>query len=35
MKKLKAFIAESVSPEEFYHRHWEGHVVEEIVRLWG
>ena len=21
--------------EEFYHRHWEGHVVEEIVRLWG
>ena len=33
MKKLKVFIAESVSPEEFYNRDWEGHVVEEIVRL--
>ena len=33
MTKLKAFIAESVSPEEFYNRYWEGHVVEEIVRL--
>jgi len=33
MKKLKAFIAESVSPEEFYNRDWEGHVAEEIVRL--
>ncbi|MGB7434183.1 MAG: hypothetical protein WBR26_04880 [Candidatus Acidiferrum sp.] len=35
MKKLKAFIAESVSPEEFYNRDWEGHVAEEIVRLLG
>jgi hypothetical protein len=33
MKKLKAFIAESVSAEEFYNRDWEGHVAEEIVRL--
>ena len=33
MKKLKVFIAESVSPEDFYNRDWEGHVVEEIVRL--
>jgi hypothetical protein len=33
MKKLKAFIAESVSPGEFYNRNWEGHVAEEIVRL--
>jgi hypothetical protein len=33
MKKLKAFIAESVSPNEFYDRDWEGHVAEEIVRL--
>jgi hypothetical protein len=33
MKKLKAFIAESVSPEEFYGHDWEGHVAEEIVRL--
>jgi len=33
MKKLKTFVAESVSPRDFYHRQWEGHVVEEIVRL--
>jgi hypothetical protein len=33
MKKLKTFIAESVSPEDLYKRYWEGHVVEEIVRL--
>jgi len=33
MTKLKVFIVESVSPEDFYARHWEGHVVEEIVRL--
>jgi hypothetical protein len=33
MRKLKAFIAESVSPKEFYDRDWEGHVAEEIVRL--
>jgi len=33
MTKLKAFIAESVSPEDFYDRDWEGRVVEEIVRL--
>lgn len=33
MKKLKAFIAESVSAEEFYNRDWEGHVAKEIVRL--
>jgi hypothetical protein len=33
MKELRTFVAESVSPEDFYHRHWEGHVVEEIVRL--
>ncbi len=33
MKKLKTFIVESVSPDDFYNRHWEGHVVEEIVRL--
>jgi hypothetical protein len=33
MKKLKAFIAESISPEEFYKRDWEGYVAEEIVRL--
>jgi hypothetical protein len=32
---MKAFIAGSVSPEEFYNRDWEGHVVEEIVRLLG
>lgn len=35
MNKLKVFIAESVSPEDFYDRDWEGHVVEEIVRLLG
>jgi hypothetical protein len=33
MAKLKAFIAESVSPLEFYNRDWEGHIVEEIVRV--
>ena len=33
MKKMRAFIPESVSPEEFYNRDWEGHVAEEIVRL--
>lgn len=33
MQKLKAFIAESVSPKEFYNRDWEGHIVEEIVRV--
>jgi|SRR5208282_1379656 len=33
MQKLKAFIAESVSPEDFYNRDWEGHIVEEIVRI--
>jgi len=33
MTKLKVFVAESVSPEEFYQRDWEGRVVEEIVRL--
>lgn len=33
MKETKAFIAESVSPEEFYQRDWEGYVAEEIVRL--
>jgi hypothetical protein len=33
MARLKVFVAESVKPEEFYHRCWEGHVVEEIVRL--
>jgi hypothetical protein len=33
MTKLRTFIAESVSPSDFYHRQWEGHVVEEIVRL--
>jgi hypothetical protein len=31
--KLKVFIAESVSPKEFYNRDREGLVVEEIVRL--
>ncbi len=33
MSKLKVFVVESVFPEDFYHRRWEGHVVEEIVRL--
>src|SRR5260370_18554116 len=33
MTKLKAFVAESVSPLEFYNRDWEGHIVEEIVRV--
>jgi len=35
MMKLKVFTAESVSPEDFYDRDWEGHIVEEIVRLLG
>lgn len=35
MKTLRAFVAESVSPEDFYSRRWEGHIVEEIVRLLG
>jgi hypothetical protein len=35
MPKLKIFIAESVSSEDFYDRDCEGHVVEEIVRLLG
>jgi hypothetical protein len=33
MHKLKVFIAESVSHEDFYDRDWEGHAAEEIVRL--
>jgi hypothetical protein len=33
MNKLKTFVAESGSPEDLYHGHREGHVVEEIVRL--
>jgi hypothetical protein len=33
MKKLKVFVAESVHAADFYARDWEGHVVEEIVRL--
>jgi hypothetical protein len=33
MPKLKVFIAESVSHEDFYDRNWEGHAAEEIVRL--
>jgi hypothetical protein len=33
MKQLRTFVAESVSPKDFYHRQWEGRVVEEIVRL--
>jgi hypothetical protein len=35
MSKLKTFVAESVSPEDFYNSRWEGYVVEEIVRLLG
>jgi hypothetical protein len=34
-KKLKIFVAESVSEKDFYHRRWEGRVIEEIVRLLG
>jgi hypothetical protein len=33
MMKLKVFVAESVHATDFYARDWEGHVVEEIVRL--
>ena len=33
MLKLKVFIAESVTHEDFYDRDWEGHAAEEIVRL--
>jgi len=33
MHKLKVFIAESVTHEDFYNRDWEGHAAEEIVRL--
>jgi hypothetical protein len=33
MYKLKVFIAESLSHEDFYDRDWEGHAAEEIVRL--
>jgi hypothetical protein len=33
MHKLKVFIAESVTHEDFYDRDWEGHAAEEIVRL--
>lgn len=33
MTKLKIFVAESLSPKDFYRRQWEGRVVEEIVRL--
>src|SRR5260370_22406730 len=33
MTKLKAFVAESVSPLEFYNRDWEGNIAEEIVRV--
>ncbi|MGD0010114.1 MAG: hypothetical protein ABSE93_16405 [Terriglobia bacterium] len=32
---MKTFVAESVFPEDFYERRWEGYVVEEIVRLLG
>ena len=32
---MKIFVAESVSAEDFYNRHWEGHVVQEIVHLLG
>src|SRR5271155_2173815 len=32
---MRAYIVESVSPANFYKREWEGHVVEEIVRLLG
>ena len=31
--EIKTFVAESVFPEDFYKRQWEGDVVEEIVRL--
>lgn len=30
---MRTYIAESVYPEDFFERRWEGHVVEEIVRL--
>jgi hypothetical protein len=33
MHKLKVFIAESVTHEDFYNRDWEGHAAEEIIRL--
>ena len=33
MHKLKVFIAESVSHEDFYDRDWEGHPAKEIVCL--
>jgi hypothetical protein len=32
---MRAYVVESVSPEDFFHRNWEGNVVEEIVRLLG
>lgn len=35
MANMQVLVAESVSPNDFYSRRWEGHVVEEIVRLLG
>ncbi len=32
---MRAYIVEFVSAANFYRREWEGHVVEEIVRLSG
>lgn len=32
---MKVYIAESVSPENFYDRVWEGHFIDEFVRLMG
>lgn len=32
---MKVYVAESVSAADFFHRRWEGHVVEEIARLLG
>ena len=32
---MRAYVVESVSPANFFNREWEGHVVQEIVRLLG
>jgi hypothetical protein len=32
---MRVYVAESVSSEDFFEKNWEGHVVEEIVRLLG
>jgi hypothetical protein len=32
---MRAYVAESATAVDFFERRWEGHVVEEIVRLLG